>query len=259
MHDVSQFNDDSIDIATDLVNDEEHVASSDEDAAVIVSNDNSESESGDDVAVQLSSIDLNDKISLSIDMFKLLKNVFALMKKCRLMVKFMRNHTITNEYINQYMLSNNNGKRTDDLVLDMFIRWNSSFLLLDRLIIYKNIINSMFSFPNNLVGLTEKQKQQLGELSLQQPEWELIQSLRNIMEPFLDASVVLQGQHYPTMALSFYVFHLLCCFLESTSNDELITSSLKESLRFWFKVHCKEKLPSGQIEIMIVSMVPMCA
>ena len=258
MNDLSRFNDDSVDIATDLVSDEEHVPSRGEDEAVIVSNDNSESESDDDVAVQLSSIDLNDKISLSIDMFKLLKNIFALMKKCRLMVKFMRNHTITNEYINQYMLSNNNGKRTGDLVLDMFIRWNSSFLLLDRLIIYKNIINSMFSFPNNLVDLTEKQKQQLKELSLRQPEWELIQSLRNIMELFLDTSVVFQGQHYPTMALSFYVFHLLSYFLESTSNDELITSSLKESLRFWFKVHCKEKLPSEQIEMMIVSMVPMC-
>ena len=121
MNDASRFNDDSVDIATDLVSDEEHVASRGEDEAVIVSNDTSESESDDDVEAQISSINLNDKISLSIDMFKLLKNVFALMKKCRLVVKFMRNHTITNEYINQYMLSNNNGKRTGDLVLDIFI------------------------------------------------------------------------------------------------------------------------------------------
>ena len=80
------------------------------------------------------------------------------MKKSRLVIKFIRNHNVANEYINKLKLSNNNNNTIGCFVLDMIIRWNSSCLLLDRLIDHKDIMNSMFSFPNNIFGLTEKEK-----------------------------------------------------------------------------------------------------
>ena len=134
----------------------------------------------------------------------------------------------------------------------MLIRWNSSFILLDRLINHKDILNNMGVFSNNLHGLTDQQKKRLKELSLNQYEWELVELLRNILEPFLDTTVVLSGQTYPTMALCFYTYRLLTHFLESTLKDDPHVIALKESLRYWFNIQFKSKLPQGQMEIMIV-------
>lgn len=189
------------------------------------------------------------------DHFELLESVFGLMKKARLIVKFVRNHSITNEYISKSILSEGGGNgKYGGLVMDMTIRWNSSFVPLDRLVNHKEILNNMFAFPNSIPGLDDKQRKRLKELSLNQQEWKLIESLGVILKPFFDATTVLSGQYYPTMALSFYIFRLLQHFLESASDDPLVVG-LKESLLFWFNMHCKVKLPHGQLEIMIVSIV----
>ena len=79
----------------------------------------------------LLSLLLNHNSSTSIDHFKLLNDVYGLMKKSGLVIKFIRNHNVANEYINKLKLSNNNINTIGCLLLDMIIRWNSSFLLLD--------------------------------------------------------------------------------------------------------------------------------
>ncbi|CAF2941654.1 unnamed protein product [Rotaria sp. Silwood2] len=112
----------------------------------------------------------------------------------------------------------------------MLIRWNSTFLLLDRLINHKDVVNSMFNFPNNIPGLTEKQRKRLKELALNQHEWELLDILKDILNPFLHATEALSGQTYPTMAVSFYIHRLLSYYLESTADDEPITIALKQIL-----------------------------
>jgi hypothetical protein len=212
----------------------------------------SDNESEDDVGVQLSSLTLNSKNSSVIDHFELVSDVFELMKKSRLLIKFVRNHSIINEYFNKCVLSNANEKQTGGLVLDMLIRWNSSFVLLDRLFTHKDILNDMGVFSNNLHGLTDQQKKQLKQLTFNQYEWELIEILRNVLEPFLDTTVALSGQTYPTMAVCFYAYRLLTHFLESSLNDDPRVIALKESLRYWFNIRFKSKLPQGQMEIMIV-------
>lgn len=250
---TSEIDEDTIDVATDLISDaEENDVSSDDDGTDDNLIFNSESDGDHDVDLQFSSLTLNDNHSSSIDHYELLKGVYELMKKVRIIIKFMRNHTITSEYITKFIMSKTSDDKIGGLVLDMPIRWNSSFLLLDRLIALKDIINNMCSFPNNLTGLLDKQKKRLKELTIHKQEWELLNALRHVLEPFLEATSALSAQHYPTMSLSFRVFHLLSHFLESKPDDEPITVALKETLRFWFNKHCKTNLPHGQMEIMIV-------
>ena len=79
----------------------------------------------------LLSLLLNNNSSTPIDHFKLLNDVYGLMKKSGLVIKFIRNHNVANEYINKLKLSNNNINTIGCLLLDMIIRWNSSVLLLD--------------------------------------------------------------------------------------------------------------------------------
>ena len=170
MDDGAEYDEGSFDATMDLINEEEEDEegnSSNGDVAEVV---DIESDADDDIGAQLSSIKLFDKNSSSIDHFELLKSVFELMKKSRLIIKFVLNHTITNEYIQKSMMSKGGGNKVGGLVLDIIVRWNSSFLLLDRLIMHKDVINSIFAFPNNLVGLTDKQKSRLRELILSQHE-----------------------------------------------------------------------------------------
>lgn len=248
--DTSECGDNPMDAIDELISEEEDNLSNEDEKSV---RESAGSESEDeDIGIPLSSLTLNDNNSSHINHYDLLNNVFQLMKKTRIIIKFMKNHTVTNEYINKHMISIHGVNKFGCLVLDMVIRWCSSFLLLDRLIEHKDILNNIFAFPVNLPGLTEDQKKRLKELALNQHEWELLQALKFVLEPFLDSTTVLSGQTYPTMAASFYVFRSLSHFLQTTADDVPLIVALKESLRFWFNIQCKSKLPDGQMEIMMV-------
>ena len=134
----------------------------------------------------------------------------------------------------------------------MLIRWNSSYLLLYRLIEHRNIVQTIFSSPNNFNGLTEEQKKKLHQLTLKPDEWDMLINLRTVLEPFLESTSTLSGRKYPTLASCFIIWRLLQHFLYSTSNDKPVITALKESLRFRFNIYCKSKLPPGQLETMNV-------
>lgn len=260
LDDTNEFDQDqcSFDAMSELLSEEEQALtdSDDDERSNATSNKevDGQSDVDDDISIDFSSLKLSHNQSSTINHFELLNDVNQLMKKSRLLVRFMRNHTVTNEYIQKQMMSINGNKKTGVLVLDMYIRWNSSFLLLDRLILHKDVLNGIFAFPNNLFGLSEQQIKRLKSLAFNEQEWKLIYCLRNVLEPFLDSTVVLSGQKYPTMSLSFYIFRLLSQFLESNSNDDVITNALKDSLRLWFNYHCKEKLTPEQLKLMTVSI-----
>jgi len=135
---------DTIDKVDQLISDEED-NSTDEDETRFsgIINDESDEEH---VEVNLSYLTLNDKNLLAINHFDLLNDVSQVMKKSRLLVELVRNHNIISEFINKSVSINNGDVKSGGLVLDMLIRWNSSFLLLDRLMIHKDIINSMFAY-----------------------------------------------------------------------------------------------------------------
>ena len=149
----------SLDAASKLLSEEEQMLADNDDddevryKTVATEEVNGQSDMDKDVEINFSSPKLNSNHSSAMDYFELLNNVNELMKESSLLVQFMRNHALTDEYIRKQITSISNGNKTELLILDMFIRWNSSFLLLDRLIIHKGTLNSMFAFPNNLFGL----------------------------------------------------------------------------------------------------------
>ncbi|CAF4717189.1 unnamed protein product, partial [Rotaria sp. Silwood2] len=151
-------------------------------------------------------------------------------------MKFIRNHNTTNEYVLKQLKAKKNaqnigGQKIGGLVLDMKIRWNSSCLLLDHLLMHKDI-------------------KKLHELTIKQNEWDMLANLQQVLEPFSVSTTILSGQHYPTITSSFYIWRLLLRFLNTTSDDEPTIVALKESLRFQFNLYCNSKLPPGQLEIM---------
>ena len=116
----------------------------------------------------------SDSNGSQVDLFKLLTRVNTLMKKVREGITLMRNNNLINEYMIGLMKTHDGGRKCRGLLSDMPIRWNSSFMSLDRLILHKDLVRNVFSLPNALDGLSAKQKTKLHELALSQDEWELL-------------------------------------------------------------------------------------
>ncbi|CAF2049425.1 unnamed protein product [Rotaria magnacalcarata] len=110
LDDIAECDQCSIEAASDLVREEEEeeeetegdIAYNDDDDDDDDDNNvdkevNTKSDAEDDIELEFASLQLINNNSSSVDHFELLKNVFELMKKSRLIIKFMRNHTITHE------------------------------------------------------------------------------------------------------------------------------------------------------------------
>ena len=252
--------DDLIDAADDLLSEEEDESdgsnhADDSDPEKFSDNDSS-TEDDDDEQINFTSLSLVDNGMSPVDHYELLTSVFALLKKTRAGVKFVRNHNATHESLVKQINSKNNGQRIGGLVLDMAIRWNSTYLMINRLLMHRDLVKHLFAFPNNLDGLTEKQRKAMYSLTLQQTEWDLLTNLKQVLQPFQLATTVLSGQNYPTMASSFLVWRLLSQFLQSNPNDQPMVVALKESLRFRFEFYCYRNLPSKQMDTMKVICFP---
>ncbi len=99
------------------------------------------------------------------------------------------------------------------------------------------------------IRLNGTQKARLKELTLNQHEWQLIESLRDTLKPFYDTTTALSGQTYPTMAPCFYIHRLLSHCLSPKTSDHPLVGGLKESLRYWFNIYCKAKLPQDSSKL----------
>lgn len=251
-NDEDVFDPRETDHAEALVSDEsEQETDSDATSGSYKSVDPADFDSEDDSGTKLPIFHHNDHGNSTFDTFDLLMRVNRTIRKTRQVVKLMRNNNIINEYLISLM-SNNIGHKKNGLLLDMIIRWNSTFILVDRLIMHKDSVRNIFSLPNVLDGLNDKQKQALHRLTLSQDEWDILSAIRKVLEPFYVSTVVLSGRHYPTLSTAFYICRLLEKFLKSSNNDSSLMAALKHNLLRWFSFYNVTNLPVGQTKLMKV-------
>lgn len=80
---------------------------------------------------------------------------------------------------------------TKGLWLDVPTRWNSSFLMLDRALLYRRAFVELSRADNGYKHLPNPE------------EWEKIQKIRDVLEPFCDITELFSGSDYPTANLYF--------------------------------------------------------
>ena len=81
-----------------------------------------------------------------------------------------------------------------NFIVDFHIRWNSTYLMLKRLILLKDIAINMTEKPSRIKGITNKQIEKMRKLDLSADEWSLVDILIKVFEPFFEATKMLSAR-----------------------------------------------------------------
>ena len=75
--------------------------------------------------------------------------------------------------------------------------------MLQRLLLFPTVLGKVYEQLDSLIGITQKQRAKLAAARITGVEWDLIQTLRRVLERFDEASKVLSGQNSPTLSLAY--------------------------------------------------------
>ena len=150
------------------------------------------------------------------------------------------------------------GLKINNLSSDFHVRWNSTFLMISKIITAKNVYNKITIDPGTIDGLTEKQISKLKKLSLLSEDWKFLKILHFDLVPFFEATKLLSTRNFPTLSLAKFVQNMLMNFLENESSvkcflsqsssldvrENMLRSSLLKFMKVYFikKISSKEKL-----------------
>ena len=253
LNDDSTSSDEEIDIVDgdNAHNDEqsEHAESTEADTDLSLDED-------DDSETELDSTDESATTKDDKDLPDFLLKCYNILARIRSTVKFIRNNSLIHNYVRvQRSTASNNVSPSDkEVVLDLRIRWNSSYRMLNRFLCHKDIIKTIVSSPEKIDGITKEQMAKLKTFVFAHDEWDLVNHLHRILEPFVIATRVLSGRRYPTIGLSMLVCRNLSSFLQQNSDDDGISSRLKKSLLFQFNYYMNGKVEETQKQYMQVSI-----
>ncbi|CAF1358275.1 unnamed protein product [Adineta ricciae] len=156
----------------------------------------------------------------------LIKDVTTLMEKCRTIVSTIRKTSILNETVHDLAKASS---IKAGLVLNMRVRGNSSYKMLQRVLVYQNVLEKFYGELDSLAGVTNKQRNKLMKSKFDRNDWNLIQTLRRVLERFEEATKVLSGQKYPTSSLAYAIITSLSHCFNNRSND-VFENDIKDML-----------------------------
>ena len=162
------------------------------------------------------------------DIFAKIPLLGVLRQQCRDITTFFNHATSSNADLLREQVSFG-VKVTKRVHADVRHRWNSSFLMMERLLeLQLPLTKVLQSHPKSDVRL----------LQLEKGDWELLREVVHLLSPFYDGTTVLSGQSYPTLALVHIVF---ACIVQSvkkvitetdTNKPSEIAQSIGEVLSF---------------------------
>ncbi len=187
---------------------------------------------------------LNEKI------YDLLLKNLKVLRQTRALVTFIRNHRVTRDFLGKQITNQSIG----DLIVDMKIRWYSTHIMLERFIHYKDVIQAIVNLPETFRNSLKKpQQRKLKNLALNHNEWDLLQIISSLLEPFRHATVLLSGQTYPTLSLAYYVIKALENFLSIDDDEPEVACAIKKSLRAQFMYYFDTNVSKEQKDLTLVS------
>ncbi|CAF1415689.1 unnamed protein product [Adineta steineri] len=173
------------------------------------------------------------------DIFDLLIRIYRLILKVRDFVSMARTIASLQRYITERTDSGKGG-----FVLDVKVRWNSSFKMINRLISLRDLVDEILN-KRDFNGLNATQKQKLRSLIFTHDDWDLLNALHDCLEPFEKITTILSGD-YPTQSMSYYALQILKASVEETSDQSHYHKVINKSLSYQYDYYLDAFLPFDQ-------------
>ncbi|CAF1429377.1 unnamed protein product [Adineta steineri] len=146
--------------------------------------------------------------------------IIKLLKKCRNIARISKKSTIISAFIRGYNLL---VKVNKTISIDCKSRWNSTFKLLESLILSKDAIVKLFNEKRTL-KLTKDQLDKLCSMELNSHDWDFLSSLYYVLKPFFGATHLMSGKYYPSIGLSYHAIQKVYgfCLHYQNNNEQII-------------------------------------
>jgi hypothetical protein len=171
-----------------------------------------------------------DNWSIDIDMnvgaTEEVKLVTRVIKKCRKIATVSKKSSIISNFIRLHQASFRINKTLHN---DCKSRWNSTFSLIDSLIIMKPLLMKLFNEKRTL-KLQKEQLDNLTSFELNNEDWDFLTSLHHVLKPFYFGTTMMSGKNYPSIGLSYHVVQKLKQFCTNYTNDNEHIIELKKLL-----------------------------
>ena len=173
--DISETEFDTNDeVTSDEINEEE------------IDNQDSEDEKDDEENCDELSVDIDDDKILSNDDEKFLNNIQLVLSKVRDTVKFIRKSNVIGSFVNDKIdeaVRLKKLKNNYSFVFDFHVRWNSTFLMIDRFIKLKDFVKMLTANHSEIKSLDKSKLKKIQKLEIKSEEWSVIEDLHKILFP----------------------------------------------------------------------------
>lgn len=131
-------------------------------------------------------------------------SVQKLTKRVRSCVNYIRNNRAINDYVRDRAGSNLPPIRAG-LVIDFEVRWNSTYIMIDRFIIHRGILNEITTEPLKIPGINVFQQMSLRSSAFQfsGTDWSQLVDIHSLLKPFFVATNTISARNYPSLATAY--------------------------------------------------------
>ena len=188
----------------------------------------------DETEVIVSDEETEENENSSTDQNFMIEHINRTLVKCRKLIN------VTNKSNILYEIAKNLAQPAIkmDLVIDMVVRWNSTYKMLSHLLSYKPILPTLIKEISSNKSIPVKKRKLLISLQPTDAEWEILNMLSECLSRFADATEMLSGSSYPSFALTYAVLKSLQHYLNRQSDSQMenvIKTALKEKLEFYME------------------------
>jgi len=185
----------------------------------------------------------------------ILDEIIAVLYKMRSIIKMTRKSNNIQSHVWKLMESDELTRKVS-FILDFFVRWNSTYLMIKRFKSLKKFANALTTSPERIDGIKIDQIKKLEKLHFSSTDWMLVDTLYLVLKPFYDATKLLSGQNYPTLSIAHVVYKSLTNHLQNST--EYKESIIKRILIKRLYYHFHLKLSSCQRAFTLVSKKSFC-
>ena len=150
----------------------------------------------------------------------------AVLSKCRKLINMIRKSSILTLYFNK---QSETLKITRNLLRDICIRWNYSYMMIDSLIIVRPIIDKLYH-DRHYLDINCNQIEKLNRLEITSGGRNHLKYLHHVLQVFYYATKLLSGSAYPSMGSAYFILAKLKNFLINNSNNNMTVQNLKKLL-----------------------------